>query len=132
MDLQQLLEQVSKLSNEEKMLVLDKCVDNNDYVLDHRIITKDHIIEELDFRISNGVYEEQDEELWQTWIEENIYSEDLFNMVLNNSNQNLIYDYSEWNERDEDILNYIYFDYDDFIAEVKSFLREQKLYAIGI
>ena len=132
MDLQQLLEQVSKLSNEEKMLVLDKCVDNNDYVLDHRIITKDHIIEELDFRISNGVYEEQDEELWQTWIKENIYSEDLFNMVLNNSNQNLIYDYSEWNERDEDILNYIYFDYDDFIAEVKSFLREQKLSSIGI
>jgi len=137
-ELQQLLEQVSRLSDEDKMQVLDACYKENQHVLDYRIITKEIILDEIIFRLENSLFEERDNDVTDWLLEENsdlqenVYDKEVFEAIYNNCNQNLFYDYSEWNERDEDILNYIYFEQDDFVSDIRTLMRDKKLSLLGI
>jgi len=120
------------------MQVLDACYKENQHVLDYRIITKEIILDEIIFRLENSLFEERDNDVTDWLLEENsdlqenVYDKEVFEAIYNNCNQNLFYDYSEWNERDEDILNYIYFEQDDFVSDIRTLMRDKKLSLLGI
>jgi hypothetical protein len=130
----EIIEEIKKLPETERLAIIDAVVRETDSILDCRTITKDTIIEELSFRVENACEDENAEEI-QMFIEE--YDTDqVFDILKNCCNGNLIDDYSYWNEDDGDILTYIDFDEDEFVKLIYTLntpaRRERKLSLLGL
>jgi hypothetical protein len=131
---QSILEQIEKLSDTDKLNLIDEVLNDRAYFLDHRIITTDTIIEELQNRIE-WIDDEDDRDEIKMFLENNT-EEFIFNIISDCSNENLIEDFSSWDENDEDILNYIDLDIVTFIKLIKPFntapRRDKVLSLLGI
>ena len=123
--IESLTKQIKELSVMDQLHLIDNITDNNDYFLDKRVITKDTIIDELFFRLENRD-EDNNTDFIKSFLEDN-NTDYIFEIVKDCCNYNFLFDYNSWDENDEDILNYINFDENQFISGIRTHNRDKKL-----
>jgi hypothetical protein len=115
--MEKLLLELNKLSDEEKLQLINECIKDNKEILYYTLLTKEDVIEDLySLSISEDI---------KDWLN-NTSIEMVFEIVENHCDTVRLYDYEHWDMSNENILSYICFEEDDFIEEVEKIIIQEK------
>jgi hypothetical protein len=115
--MEKLLLELNKLSDEEKLQLINECIKDNKEILYYTLLTKENVIEDLySLSISEDI---------EDWLNNNSI-EMVFEIVKNHCDTDRLYDYEDWDMNNENILSYISFEEDDFIEEVEKIIIQEK------
>jgi len=117
--MEKLIKKIDKLTDKEKLILINKCSNNNNEILYISLFTKEYIIKEI-------LYLNEDDcnkvEIIN-WLS-NTNSNIVFEIVKKHCDKKSLYDLENFNSLNESLLTYIKFDCVEFLKEVKAIILE--------
>ncbi|MFZ4679064.1 MAG: hypothetical protein ACOYLP_02745 [Flavobacterium sp.] len=120
-NVENILKEIEKLTDEEKLLLIDKCSIDNNQILYMSFYTKDTMIEEILY-LNEDDFNEDEITDWLTNTNGNI----VFDLIQKHSDKERLSDLENYNRFYESLLTYIEFDFDEFLKEMKAIILEDK------
>jgi uncharacterized Rmd1/YagE family protein len=120
-NIENILKEIEKLSDEEKLLLIDKCSIDNKQILYMSFYTKDTMIEEILY-LNEDDFNEDEITDWLITTNGNI----VFDLIQKHSDKERLSDLENYNSFYESLLTYIKFDFDEFLKEMKAIILEDK------
>ena len=119
--MEEILKEIDRLTDEEKLLLIDKCSIDNNQILYMSFYTKDTIIEEILY-LNEDDFDEEEITDWLTNTNGNI----VFDLIQKHSDKERLSDLENYNSFYESLLTYIKFDFDEFLKEMKAIILVDK------